>query len=72
VHGAVLLHIAAIGNNDLSPVATEGATRADVHVLSYNYITGYCRLGMHKGRSMHDRFNAIEFVKHKVRVLLVL
>ena len=66
VDSTVLLDIAAIFNNDLSPVAAEGAPRAHINVFPYYNIARYSGLRMNKGRWMCYRPDAVEFVKHKL------
>ena len=63
VHCAIFLHVAAIFNNDLTPVATQGTTGADVHILTNDYITGNGCLRMNKRGWMNDRLDAVELIK---------
>src|ERR1017187_1172852 len=71
VHSAVLLNIATIFNNYLPPITTQSRTRTDVHILSYNNISGNRSIRMNKSRGMNDRLDALEFkdVCHLIYIL---
>jgi hypothetical protein len=40
MNGTVLLHIAAVFENNASPIATKGGTRSDIAILSNDHIAG--------------------------------
>jgi hypothetical protein len=70
MNGAVFLHIASVVNNDLSPVAAQGSTRADIDSSPDNHIPRYSRIRMNECGIMYDRANSPEFkdIGHMQRI----
>jgi hypothetical protein len=68
VDGTILLHIAAIFNNDGSPIATQGGAGAYITIFSDDDIAGNCRLWMHKGTGMYNGLYALEGIKHNANL----
>lgn len=60
VHRTVLLHIAAIFNDDLPPVAADGCARADVNVFANDDIARNRCIRMHKTTFLDDRNKSVE------------
>ena len=50
----ILLHVAAIFNDDLSPVATECSAGPDITIFPDDYISSYSRLLVNKTAFMND------------------
>ena len=71
MNGTILLHVAAVLQNDLSPVAAQSGTWTDVTILSDGNSTGYDGLRMYKSGWMNDGFVAVEFVEHQISFLSV-
>jgi hypothetical protein len=64
MYRTVFLHVTAILDNDLSPVAPQGTAGPYIHVPADHHVAGNGCLWMNKGRFMDYRFYAVEFVKH--------
>jgi hypothetical protein len=61
VNGAVLLHIAAVFNYYLTPVATKGGAGTNVNVPANHNIAGYRGIGMNESAAVNNRLVAVEF-----------
>ena len=62
VDGAVLLHVAAVLDDDAAPVAANRRARPDVHVAADDDVAGDRRVRMHERRLVHDRNESVELV----------
>ena len=62
---AVLLDVAAILNNNLTPVSSKGTSGTDIHIPANGDVTGNSSLGMNKSSGVGNGFDAVEFVKHE-------
>jgi hypothetical protein len=60
VNGAILLHVAAVFNDDTAPVATDSSTGAHIYVLTNDDITRDGRLRVNERRFMHNRDEVFE------------
>jgi hypothetical protein len=66
---AVLLHIAAVLQDDTAPVASQGCSRAYITVPAYYDFSCYDSLRMNKGGGMNDRNESLKGIKHGDNVL---
>lgn len=60
MNDAIFLHVAAVFNDDLSPVATQNSTGANVNVFTDEHIASDIGLWMHKTRRFDHGDKPIE------------
>src|ERR1700749_700310 len=66
----VLLHITAIFNDDLPPVATDRSTRTNIYISSDNNIACNSCIRVNECAFVDDWLVAIEFVDHFIYQIL--
>ena len=64
VQDTVFLNVAAVFNDDLSPIASDGGAGSDVHISADDHISRDVGLRVHIGRFVNDRLETVEFVDH--------
>ena len=58
----ILLHVAAVFNDDLSPIATDSSPGADVNIPANDDIAGNGSEGMHECGFVNNRDVSVVFV----------
>ena len=64
MYRAIFLHVAAIFNDNASPIAAQGCAGSNINLLADDHVTRNYRQRVYKGRFMYNGNKALEFVKH--------
>ena len=69
--GTVFLHIAAVFDDDLSPIAPDRGTGPDVTMSANINVPGHSRLGMNKRGFVNDGDYVIKRIDHRMNCSLI-
>lgn len=69
--GAVLLNVAAVFDDNLSPITPDGGSGRNIHIPADGHIAGHHRLRVNEGTFVDNRFVALKFVDHVIRVFVI-
>ena len=68
VHGAVLLHIASVLDDDSTPITSDGSPRTHIDIATDYHVTRDCRVGMNERALVNDWLEAVKLVDVSQRI----